>query len=96
MLRRSRGIVSLPTKRMRVHRSASAVPTSKAEGSRRCVRLLRLAADQTHPDAWFYLGVCYLNGTGVDQHHAEAVRFYRPAADQGQVNAVATLARLGL
>jgi TPR repeat protein len=33
------------------------------------------------------LGVCYENGTGVDQDHAAAVRWYRLAAAQGYASA---------
>jgi TPR repeat protein len=40
--------------------------------------------------------VCYQTGTGVDQDRAEAARLYRLAAGQGQKDAVATVARLGL
>ena len=40
------------------------------------------------------LGFMYANGQGVKQGHAEAVRWYRKAAEQGQVNAVVALKQL--
>jgi TPR repeat protein len=33
------------------------------------------------------LGVCYVNGEGVPQNYAEAVKWYRKAAEQGDVYA---------
>jgi len=36
----------------------------------------------------------YENGQGVKQDHAEAVRWYRKAAEQGLLNAVAALKQL--
>ena len=51
------------------------------------VRLYRLAADQGHARARFFLGVMFYNGRGVAQDRAEAVRWYRLAAEQGDVDA---------
>jgi TPR repeat protein len=38
--------------------------------------------------------VCYYKGTGVQQDPAEAMRWIRLAADQGQANALAVVAQL--
>jgi TPR repeat protein len=53
----------------------------------KAVRWYRLAAEQGHADAQFYLGVSYSGGEGVDQDHAEAVRWHRLAAEQGDAEA---------
>ena len=52
---------------------------------------LRLAAEQGNADAQYNLAVMYANGLGVPQDDAEAVRWYRRAADQGMANAQAAL-----
>ena len=39
------------------------------------------------PDAQSILGVMYANGRGVPQDYAEAVKWYRLAADQGDAEA---------
>ena len=43
----------------------------------------RLAAEQGHATAQYFLGVSYDNGDGVPQDHAEAVTWHRKAAEQG-------------
>jgi TPR repeat protein len=45
--------------------------------------LLERPCGRYTPVAQYSLGLCYQNGTGVDQDHTEAVRLYRLAADQG-------------
>ena len=40
-------------------------------------------ADQGHAGAQYNLGIMYANGYGVPEDDAEAVRWYRLAADQG-------------
>jgi TPR repeat protein len=50
-------------------------------------RLFRQAADQGHPDAKFYLGLCYYRGEGVLQDKAQAVRLFLQAAGQGHADA---------
>ena len=40
---------------------------------------------QGDADAQFELGFCYANGKGVEQDQAEAVSWYRKAAEQGDV-----------
>ena len=47
-------------------------------------RLLgELVATTASPDAQHLLGVCYLNGWGVHENEAKAVRLYALAAEQG-------------
>lgn len=41
------------------------------------------------------LGMCYENGYGVQKSESEAVRWYRKAADQGEVASTYALERLG-
>ena len=50
-------------------------------------RLYRLAAEQGHARARFFLGVMFYNGRGVAQDDGEAVRWYRLAAEQGDAKA---------
>lgn len=52
----------------------------------------RLAAEQGHAEAQYFLGIMYGDGSGVRQDHAEAVRWYRQAAEQGYANAQNKLA----
>ena len=40
-------------------------------------------AEQGNADAQYNLGVMYYNGRGVRQDYAEAVKWYRQAAEQG-------------
>ena len=48
---------------------------------------VRQAADQGDADAQYNLGLMYANGEGVPEDDAEAVRWYRLAADQGTTRA---------
>jgi len=50
-------------------------------------RWFRLAADQGHADAQYYLGDRCWTGRGVPQDAAEALRWYHLAADQGVAEA---------
>jgi len=47
------------------------------------LRLLRPLADQGNAAAQTKLGLMYENGYGVSQNFAEAVKWYRKAADAG-------------
>ncbi len=47
------------------------------------VKWYRLAAEQGHPTAQFYLGLMYVAGRGVPKNDAEAVKWYRLAAERG-------------
>jgi TPR repeat protein len=54
------------------------------------------AADANDHVAQFSLGVMYEEGWGVTKDHAEAVRWYRKAANQGNVAAKNILKKRGL
>jgi TPR repeat protein len=47
------------------------------------VSWLRKAAEQNYVEAQRDLGVCYQDGTGVQQDYGEAVKWCRKAAEQG-------------
>ena len=47
------------------------------------VRWYRLAADQGHAEAQYFLGIMYADGRGVSKDEAEAVRWYRLAGGPG-------------
>jgi len=49
-------------------------------------------AEEGHSFAQNALGVCYYNGTGVDQNFSMALKWYNLAAEQGEVRAQACLA----
>lgn len=51
-----------------------------------------LEADQNDPDVQYALGLCYLNGDGTEPNGAEADKWLRRAAEQGQPEAQALLA----
>ena len=55
----------------------------KAGYLRSAIEHCRLAADQGNLKAQTLLGLFYSLGTGVEQDHAEAVKWYRKAAEQG-------------
>lgn len=47
------------------------------------MRWYRRAADQGHGNASCNLGAMYVNGQGVNQNHAEAIKYWSLAAKQG-------------
>jgi hypothetical protein len=51
-------------------------------------RLIKPLAEQGLPEAQFNLGLMYENGQGVPQDYAEALKWYRKAAEQGNAKAV--------
>ena len=53
-------------------------------------------AKQGDAGAQFMLGDCYYRGEGVEKDFAEAVKWYRKAAEQGNANAHSNLAQLML
>ncbi len=58
------------------------------------MRWHRLAANQGHAAAQFFMGVAYKYGEGVKQSDEEAVRWYRLAAEQGHEKAQFNLTSL--
>ena len=53
--------------------------------------LLQLAHQRNHPLGTFLLGLCYLDGKGVQKNEAEAARLFRLSADQGNSSGQAEL-----
>ena len=51
------------------------------------VRYYEMAANQGHIQARYDVGLCYVNGIGVDKDHGEAVLWFQPAADEGHAGA---------
>ena len=51
------------------------------------VPLLRIDAEKGHPIAQFYLGVCYMNGLGVEESFLSALGWFRKSAEQGNKEA---------
>jgi Sel1 repeat len=58
-----------------------------------CVDFARMAADRGHVQAQVSVGNLYGNGIGVLKDYAEALRWYRKAADQGNDEAQDNVAR---
>ena len=54
------------------------------------IQLLRQFAERGNPSAQFYLGFMYANARGVPKNYAEALKWYRLAADQGVASAQQT------
>ena len=48
---------------------------------------LRLAAEQGHDEAQFYLAELYACGEGVPEDRDEALKWYRKSAEQGNPDA---------
>jgi len=42
------------------------------------VRYYEMAANQGHIQARYDVGLCYVNGIGVDKDHGEAVLWFQP------------------
>ena len=57
--------------------------------------LLRKEAEEGDAEAQCKLGWCYENGNGVAKDLAEAVKWYRKAAEQGNADAQTALRKLG-
>jgi TPR repeat protein len=54
---------------------------------------IRPLAEQGDPKCQYFLGTCYDNGIGgVSQDYAEALKWYRKAAEQGHGDALASMA----
>ena len=64
--------------------------TTYSEYVKRCTEELNAIykkAEQGDAEAQYRLGSCYYNGDGVNEDKAEAVKWYRKAAEQGDSNA---------
>lgn len=59
--------------------------------STEAVRWYTLAADRGFADGQNNLGVCYVNGSGVELNYEEAAKWYRLAAEQGNAHGQANL-----
>ena len=59
--------------------------------SAEAVKWYTLAADRGFADAQNNLGVCYVNGSGVELNYEEAAKWYRLAAEQGNAHGQANL-----
>ena len=59
--------------------------------STEAVRWYTLAADRGFADGQNNLGVCYVNGSGVELNYEEAAKWYRLAAEQGHAHGQANL-----
>ena len=57
---------------------------------------LKTRAANGDAEAQNNLGNCYYNGEGVTKDYAEAVRWYRKAAEQGHANAKIVLNLMGV
>ena len=64
----------------------SCAPSSEDGGSRSFQEQFK-AAEQGDAEAQTSLGLMYDNGKGVPQDYAEAVKWYRKAAEQGHLAA---------
>ena len=73
--------------------------TGQAQSSTNCcsqtqIITYRKAADLGDALGMYNLGVCYYNGTGVTKDEAEAVKWWRKAADLGNAEAKEILAKI--
>ena len=46
---------------------------------------MKMAGEQNHPKAQYYLGLLYLNGEGVTLDYNQAYNWFRRSAEQGYV-----------
>ncbi len=60
------------------------------------IATLRAQAEAGDAEAQCNLGLCYYTGNGVAKDCAEAVKWFRKAAIQGNQTAIANLKRLGI
>ena len=58
------------------------------------IEFLKNKAENGDPETQYCLGFCYENGIGVPEDKAEAVNWYRKAAEQGHKEAAEALKRL--
>ena len=69
---------------------------TKSSETIRNINELKARAEQGVADAQYNLGVCYYNGEGVTKDYAEAVRWWRKAAEQGHADAKRRLNEMGI
>lgn len=65
-----------------------------AQDRKRALELYKLAAEQSHVDAQFNLGLMYEKGKGVVQDDKRAAEFFKLAADQSDADARNHLTKL--
>ena len=58
------------------------------------VECFRIAAQMRNAQAMYYLGLCYEKGLGVEQDAAEAEKWIRKAAEQGDADALQALQKI--
>jgi len=58
------------------------------------IRLFKLAADQGHAEAQYYLADAYVTGTNVAKNEQVALTWYRKAAERGYARAQYSLGML--
>ena len=68
---------------MAQHQATQCLPGKKGVNMNEQLGTILSDAEQGPALAQFALGVCYENGHGVTQDYAQAVEWYRKAADQG-------------
>ena len=73
-----------------------AYPAYERKDYSTAVRLWRELAEQGDANAQFNVGLMYGNGQGVIQDYAEAVKWYRLAAEQGRCLPAADFSRIHL
>jgi len=62
----------------------------------KAVKYYKLAADQGHPDAEYFMGYMFEYGRGVANNKDEAVRWYTLAMQHGNEDAKIALKRLAI
>ena len=60
----------------------------------RAVKYYKLAAKKGHSKAQVNLGYCYKQGEGVEKSISEAIKWYKKAAESGNIYATTKNARL--
>lgn len=64
--------------------------------TRKAFELFKRAAESGSKEALRNLGKCYMKGLGVNKLPAEAVKYYKKAAEQGDAEAQYLLQRVSL
>ncbi len=69
------------------HRFRKAQEAAEREDYDQAALILRLLAEQGHPDTQFLLGLAYSSGLGIKLDRRQAIRWYQRAAEQGHIDA---------